>query len=200
MKKLTFYLAVLGLFLASCSPERVQYYEETDIVVTKYDQNFSFENNGTYAMPDSIVKITGNLSEGELPVFVKEPYSTKILNDIEKNMSSKGWARVSDPSQADLTLFPAAVSVTNVYYLYDYWCWYYPWYCGWGYDAYYGDAYAYSTGTLSMSLVVNQSDYIEPTVVWSGAINGLLSGAYDQSRVTKGIDQAFDQSPYLNVK
>ena len=57
-----------------------------------------------------------------------------------------------------------------------------------------------ATGTLTMSLVVNQSDYIEPAVVWSGAINGLLSGAFDQSRVTKGIDQAFDQSPYLNVK
>lgn len=36
-------------------------------------------------------------------------------------------------------------------------------------------------------------------VVWTGAINGLLSGAYDVTRVTKGIDQAFKQSPYLKT-
>jgi len=200
MKNLTFYLVVLGLFLASCSPERVEYYEDTDIVVTKYDQDFNFTNKRTYAMPDSIVKITGELSEGEAPDFIKEPYNTSILNEIEKNMSANGWTRVSDPSQADLTLFPAAVSVTTVYYWDDYWCWYYPWYCGWGYDPYYGGAYSYSSGTMIMSLISNDSDYIEPAIVWTGAINGLLSGAYDISRVDRGINQAFDQSPYLNVK
>jgi len=200
MKKITFYLAIVGLFLASCSPEKVQYYEETDIIITKYDQNFTFTNKGTYAMPDSIVKITGELAEGEEPVFVKEPFNTNILNQIAKNMDDKGWERVDDPSQADLTLFPAALSVTTVYYWYDYWCWYYPWYCGWGYDPYYGDAYAYTTGTLVMTLISNDNDYVDPPVVWAGAINGLLSGTFDQSRVDKGINQAFDQSPYLNIR
>lgn len=29
---------------------------------------------------------------------------------------------------------------------------------------------------------------------------GLVSGSYDANRVTKSIDQAFTQSPYLNTK
>jgi hypothetical protein len=50
-----------------------------------------------------------------------------------------------------------------------------------------------------MTLVADGTDYITPTRVWTGALNGLLSGAYNTSRVTKGIDQAFEQSPYLKV-
>jgi hypothetical protein len=53
---------------------------------------------------------------------------------------------------------------------------------------------------MLMSLIANGNDYINPQAVWVGAINGLLSGAYDASRVDKGINQAFSQSPYLNVK
>jgi hypothetical protein len=37
--------------------------------------------------------------------------------------------------------------------------------------------------------------------VWAGALNGLLSGssASDiESRIVRGIDQAFTQSPYLS--
>ena len=48
-----------------------------------------------------------------------------------------------------------------------------------------------------MNLIATGPKYIEPTVVWSALINGLLSGEYDEQRVTKGIKQAFDQSPYL---
>jgi hypothetical protein len=45
-------------------------------------------------MPDSIVKITGNLIEGELPDFVTEPYNSNIIDRIESNMSELGWSRV----------------------------------------------------------------------------------------------------------
>jgi hypothetical protein len=199
-KRITFYLAIVGLFLASCSPERVQYYEETDIVITKFEKDYNFVNKKTYAMPDSIVKVTGEVAEGEYPEFVDEPYNTKILNRIESNMSALGWIRVDNPENADLTLFPAVIFNTTIYYWSDYWCWYNPWYCGWGYDPYYGGAYSYSSGTMLMSLIANGNDYINPQAVWVGAINGLLSGAYDASRVDKGINQAFSQSPYLNVK
>ena len=204
MKKVTFYFMVLNVFLASCSPERVQYYEETDIVVTKYNEDFDFNKNATYTMPDSVVKITGNLVDGEPPQYVKEPYNSQILDRIEKNMTDLGWRRVDNPALAQLTLLPANWTNTTVYYWYDYWCWYYPSYCGWGYDfnndyEYPDDAYSASltTGTLVMSLVVDKTNYVDPVVVWSGAINGILSGEYDHERVSRGIDQAFEQSPYL---
>ena len=41
---------------------------------------------------------------------------------------------------------------------------------------------------------INQSQ-----TAWIAVGNGLFSGAYDISRVTKAIDEAFDQSPYLKL-
>jgi hypothetical protein len=59
---------------------------------------------------------------------------------------------------------------------------------------------SYTTGTLVMTLVASGDDYIEPALVWRAAANGLLSGSYNTTRITKAIDQAFKQSPYLNTK
>jgi len=111
-------------------------------------------------------------------------------------MTALGWTETDDPAVADLVLFPAVWTNTTIYYWYNNWCWYY-YYCGWGWG--YPSASSYTTGTLLMTLVADGDDYIEPTRVWTGAINGLLSGAYSTSRVTRGIDQAFTQSPYLKT-
>jgi hypothetical protein len=185
--------------MVSCYPDDTVYYEDTDLVYTNYTETFDFAGKGTYAIPDKIVKITGDLAEGENPEYVKEPYNTQILNKIQSNMTALGWTKVDDPEQADLALMPAAWTNTTVYYWYDYWCWYYYYYCGWGW---YGGGYytSYTSGTLVMGLVASGEEYVDPSIVWTGAINGLLSGAYDVSRVNKGIDQAFKQSPYLDTK
>lgn len=198
MKKNVFYFLGILFFMFSCYPEGIEYYEETDIVFTDYTETFDFASIGTYSMPDKIVKITGNLVEGEDPEFVPEPYNTQILNKIESNMTALGWTKIADPESADLALLPAVWSNTTIVYYYDYWCWYYYYYCGWGW--YYPYATSYTTGTMVMTLVAHGEEYIEPSTVWTAAINGLMSGAYDTSRVTKAIDQAFKQSPYLNTK
>ncbi len=185
------------IFLGGCYPDGAEYYEDTDIVYTDYDDQFDFSSKGTYSIPDKIVKITGNLNEGELPEFIKEPYNSQILNNIEKNMTLMGYTKVEDPANADMVLFPAVWTNTTIYYWYDYWCWYYPYYCGWGWG--YPSVTAYTTGTLVMSLVADGDEYVEPAKVWTGAANGLLSGAYDVTRVNNAIDQAFKQSPYLKT-
>jgi hypothetical protein len=196
MKKNVFLILGTIFLLVSCYPDGPEYYEDLDIVYTNYTETFDFASKGTYAMPDKIVKVTGNLSEDEGPEFVKEPYNTQILNLIENNMTTLGWTRVDDPEDADLALFPAVWTNTTVYYWYDYWCWYYYYYCGWGYPM----VTSYTTGTFVMALVANGDDYIEPSSVWTAALNGLVSGSYNASRVTQAIDQAFKQSPYLNTK
>lgn len=196
MKK--FLIAVFpALLLWGCYPAGPEYYEDLDAVITSYDENFDFASKGTYSMPDKIVKVSGILENGDDPEYVKEPQNTQLLNKIANNMTALGYTRVEDPLQADLTLFPAAWTNTTVYYWYDYWCWYYPYYCGWGWG--YPSVSSYTTGTLVMTLVTDGPDYIEPTRVWTGAINGLLSGAYDITRANNGIDQAFAQSPYLKT-
>jgi hypothetical protein len=195
-KKIVFYLSIIVL-LGSCYPDGAEYYSDLDIVYTDYDDQFDFVSKGVYSIPDKIVKIEGELADGEEPEYVKEPYNTQMLQKMENNMTALGWTKTEDPANADLVLFPAVWTNTTIYYWYDYWCWYYPYYCGWGWG--YPSVSSYTTGTLLMTLTADGDDYIEPSQVWTAAVNGLLSGSYDVSRVNKAIDQAFTQSPYLKT-
>ena len=197
-KKFILYLGI-ALVMASCYPGGTEYYEDTDVVYTDYDPEYNFASKSAYSIPDKIVKLTGKDLEGEEPEFVQEPYNTQMLNQMRTNMEALGWTVVEDPANADLILFPAVWTNTTVYYWYDYWCWYYPYYCGgWGWG--YPTVSSYTTGTLLMTLISDGEDHVTHAQVWTGGLNGLLSGAYNTSRVTRAIDQAFTQSPYLNLK
>ena len=197
MRRPTIYISilVLALSLASCYPGGVEYYEDTDVVYTDFEPDYNFSAMGTYSMPDSVVKISGDVIEGEDPEFIKEPYNTQIITRIADNMADLGWTRVDDPADADLVLFPASWTNTTIYYWYDYWCWWSYYYCGWGWG--YPSVSSYTTGTMVMTLVADGEEYVEPSRVWTGAVNGLLSGANNINRIYKGIDQTFEQSPYL---
>lgn len=198
MRKIALYLSVLALVLSSCYPDPTIYTEDLDLVYTNYDDQFSFTSYKTYAMPDSVVEVVREISSPEDLEFLKEPYNSQIINSIEDNMTAYGWTRVEDPEQADLILLPAAWTNTTVVYWYDYWCWYYYYYCGWGYyPPYYTTSY--TTGTLVMGLLKAGDGQIQGQKVWGGAVNGVLSGTYKVDRVTKGITQAFTQSPYLKI-
>jgi hypothetical protein len=174
-----------------------------DVVLTNYEEDYDFGSQATYAMPDKIVKVTGNLSEGEEPEYVPDGTAGLILARIEQNMDALGYQRVDIDASPDLLLAPASWETTTIYYWYDYWYWwwggYYP---GWGWGGYYPPVYydSYTTGTLLMTLI--DKDVVSasgnPVIQWAGAINGILTGVYDATRVNKGIDQAFDQSPYLS--
>jgi hypothetical protein len=167
-------------------------------VYTNYDDEYNFGSKGTYAMPSNIVKVTGDLIEGDEPEFVENPFNDQILQRIENNMSELGWTRIDEATEADVVLFPAVWSNTTVYYWNNYWCWYNPYYCGWGWG--YPVATSYTSGTLVMTIVADGDDYIDPTRVWTAAANGVVSGAFNITRVNQAIDQAFDQSPYLDTK
>jgi len=82
---------------------------------------------------------------------------------------------------------------------------------GWGYGPGWGGGYpyvpvvtSYTTGTLIIDMIdpnnPNTSEEIIP-IIWSAFLNGLVTGseASIQTRVTNGINQAFDQSPYLGT-
>ena len=154
-------------------------------------------------MPDKIVKVTGNVAEGETPEFVPDGTASQILARIASNMESLGWARVGLDQNPDMLLTPASWETTTVVYWYNYWYW---WYGGYypPYGGYYPPVYvdSYTTGTLLM--VFNNPTELgangNPITQWSGAINGILNSKYDPSRVNPLIDQAFAQSPYLNTK
>jgi len=191
---------LMSFMLFGCYPDGPEYVEDYDLVLTNYEDDYNFSNQQTYAMPNRIVKITGNVREDEEPVFIPEATATLILANIEANMQRKGWQRVDVSENPDMLLTPASWEVTTINYWYDYWGWwwggYYP---GWGYPPYY--VTSYSTGTLLMSLIdpTLESANGNPIVQWTGAINGILTSSYNASRVNTAVDQAFNQSPYLTI-
>jgi hypothetical protein len=188
------------LFLWGCYPGGPDYAEEMDVVLTSH-KDYDFASKATYAMPDKIVKITGDVTEGESPEFIPDATAQKILARIDDNMKNLGWTKVDVSANPDLLLEPAAWQTTTIYYWYDYWYW---WYGGYyPYWPYYPPVSysSYTTGTLLMLLI--DPDMVSsdggPINQWSGAINGLLTGAYDMNRVNTGIDKAFSISPYLKT-
>jgi len=203
MKNGILYVFILfSIFLLwGCYPQGPDYAEEMDVVVTYHNDSYDFVSKSTYAMPDRIVKITGNMSEGDEPVFIPDVTAQKILTTIANNMQDLGWERVGVDANPDMLLVPAAWETTTIILYYDYWSWWwYDYYPYWGYPPYYYYG-SYSTGTLLMSLIDPKELAANgnPVIQWSGAITGILTGTYDATRMNTAIDKAFNQSPYLKT-
>lgn len=202
-KKIFSLVAVIGgLFLWGCYPEGPSYTEDLDVVLTHHNHDYDFATKNTYAMPSFIVKITGNLTEGQEPEYIADIYASKILQKIDDNMALLGWTKVDIGASPGMILTPVAWETTTITFYYDYW---YMWWGGYyPYWPYYPPVYSYSytTGTLLMNLM-------DPTVTgtngnpiqqWTGVLNGILNYSYNESRMNKLINQAFEQSPYLQTK
>ena len=211
--KLHHWLALLILpALSGCYPEGAEYTDELDIVYTNYYDQFPFNSKQTYAIPDSVIKITGDNFEDpdgdNKPTFVPASYAVPILAQINQNMAANGWQRVNKNNNPDVVFLVSTMTTTNLYYYYDwyYWDWWYtgwaPWW-GWYYPGYYPPVYVegYRSGSVFMQIIDSkaapQADNV--SVVWSGIINGLAEGTTTDivGRLQTGIDRAFAQSPYL---
>ena len=216
MIKKLFYLLIVSIAAEQwgCYPKGAEYIDEVDIVYTNYSSEFDFISKKTYAIPDSVIKITGDNfldpdGDGK-PQFMSPANAAVILTQINKNMQDYGWTRVDKNDNPDVILLASTNTTTNLYYYYDwsYWGWYYPGYYpgwGWGYGWYYPP---YVTGYRSGSIFVQMVDHHSATptienvpVVWNCIINGLAEGgsASISARTQKGIDKAFSQSPYLKL-
>jgi uncharacterized protein DUF4136 len=198
-KYLTLIILTLGTLLVGCYPQGPEYTEDLDLVLTNFQSGYDFASKSTYARPNQIVKVTGNLVEGDDPEFIPDATAALILAQIDKNMEDLGWDKVDIDDDPDVLLVPASMETTTIFYYYDYWYWWYGgYYPGWGYPVYGG---SYTTGTLLMSMVDPEVIGANGNIIvqWTGALNGILTGAYNANRVNKGIDQAFTQSPYLKT-
>jgi hypothetical protein len=211
--KLRYWVTILVLpVLAGCYPKGAEYVEELDLVYTNFYNQFDFQSKTTFAMSDSVIKITGDNFEDPdgngKPEFVSPTYATAITSAIKANMTSYGWTPVSKFSNPDVIILASAMTTTNIYYYYDwwYWGWYYPgWYPGWGwyYPGWYYPPYVsgYRSGSVFIQMVdaktVGASDAVP--IVWNAIFNGLAEGgtANITSRIQAAIGKAFSQSPYL---
>jgi Domain of unknown function (DUF4136) len=199
MKRFMFTAIAVGL-LAGCYPAGPEYVEDLDVVFTTFDEAYDFQSKNTFAMPDQIVV---DYDEDDGPVYMLPIFADPLLAKIRSNMEDLGWEYAEIDQDPDVLLTPAGISSTTYYYSYWYDWWYGGYYGGWGW--YYPPSYSvssYTTGSLILviadpdtsGLPINQSQ-----TAWIGAMNGLLTGAYDVTRALDGIDQAFEQSPYLKI-
>jgi hypothetical protein len=199
-------LLSVAALAASCYPGGVDYTDELDLVLTTYDKTYTFPASNTYALPDKIPKINGNVTTGRPIEFLDAATTKLILDGIKTNMTSLGYTLVN--TKADVVVMVAGIeNTTTTIYCNDwwgYWGWwgYYPGYPGYG-GCYYPSSYTYTTGTIMISMLDDKSEDGLPQTpvkgVWSAAINGLLSGTSTGARISKGVDQAFSQSPYLKT-
>lgn len=211
--KFRYWLSILILpLLAGCYPKGAEYVDELDIVYTNYYDQFDFHSKTTFAMSDSVIKITGAAFEdpdgNHKPEFVSATYAVPITTAIKENMKSYGWQLVPKTSNPDVILLASTMTTTNIYYYYDwwYWGWYYPGWCacyGWYYPGWYYPPYisGYRSGSVFIQMVdpknVGAGDNVP--VVWNAIFNGLAEGstASITSRIGVAINKAYAQSPYL---
>jgi len=160
-------------------------------------------------------------------IFSPGGTSEKTLEIVKQKFMDRGYVLASDSSVADFIASPTVLMIKSTsvsYYPPGWWYgypgygWGYPgWgYPGWGYPGYGGGGYvsynSYKEGTIILEMMDGASlvelynwsqdgasDIPEIKVPWLAAIDGYLSsqGSYNQERAQRGIDEAFNQSPYL---
>jgi hypothetical protein len=212
MKLKYWFLLLLPSLFAGCYPQGPEYTEELDLVYTNYSKEFDFTSKKTYSMPDSVIKITGDVfndpdGNGK-PSFMSPAYSVPLLAQVKQNMSANGWTLVNQSAKPDVVLLPSTMTTTNIYYYYDwyYWDWWYTGcnpYWGWYYPGWYYPAYVtgYRSGSIFIQMIDSKTAVGADNVpvVWSCILNGLAEGSSADliTRAQMGVDAAFAQSPYL---
>ena len=197
-------LAASLLILSSCEKEPdTGKLDNNYLVYTNYDANADFNAINDVYIIDSILII----NESAKATYWNNDNSQKILSEFSKCLLEAGYEITFTSNAADAVLQLSYVS--NTYYFNGYtggpWWNSYPGYWnwgGWGWYYPYSFIYSYSTGSIIGELVSTTPSTVEKDklpVLWNTYICGLLNGnTLSLSRTMEAIDQAFEQSPYLN--
>jgi hypothetical protein len=223
IKKLLLPLIIIIAGFSYCYPIDDLKVEDLDIAATVYDKTYydgptgsvnKFENLGTFTVVDTIIHIV----ESGTTDNISRQYDAFVLEQVRLNMLKLGFVEELHPESnpADVAITVSALTSTHeVYTWYPYWGWY------WGYpykstatekltSTYnyyypwppYSSYYSYQSGSVLMEMV--DVARVDPTaekipVIWAGIVNGVLQSSESgvKNRLSKGIDQCFNQSPYL---
>ncbi len=198
-------ILMLSIMMYSCYPKGAETVNDTNLVLTVYDEEFDFASDRTYYLYDTVIYLDSTATRSAI-------IDNAILSNIESNFNSIGYTRVmsiTDPSEVNIVVMSALIksSVEGVSYYPGYGGWYGGYWGGWGYGGYYPGyypvPYSYDIGTVFIDAFDSQNldpgDNVLPAIVWTAAMNGLLSSntVNTTSRIQTVIKQAFDQSPYL---
>jgi len=191
---------LVAVLASSCYPGEISNIGETDLVITGARPEYGFTKK-TYFMPDTVFYIQ---ADSLAPDTFDHAFDDDILTSVRSGLSGYGFSPVATPEAADVLVLNAIAINVNV----SVWTWYpgyYPPYWGCCYGGYpwwpVTGATTWQSGTV-VTLMQDPSLEVEGSDdgnVWSGAMNGLAEGneSTARTRITGGIAQAFEQSPYL---
>ncbi len=184
-------LAGITFWLVSCYPGEPLSPSETDVITTFVKKGVSFADKKTYAMPDTVAYVGKNNNVEPLDPQL----AGYILTAIKNNLQEYGYTRVANPQDADVVVVSLATktewTTSTCYPWYWDWWWGTP---GWCYPV----AYKFDTGTVLIVMVDPDEAGQKSTALWVAGINGLIDSASNaRERITRAINQAFLQSPYL---
>ena len=188
-------LGWVGLFLVlagtpvvfiSCYPGEELTVSDLDVVATFFDPAANFATKQTYYMPNFIFDLTDSSMQNDAN-------AQSVLDEINEHMMEIGYT-VADTGMADVRLIAFKTKSTWI----SGGCYptYYPYYYGWCYPV----AYSYQTGTFVLVMQENNGSLLNANALWVAGMNGVLEGSTTASltsRLHAGIEQAFEQSPYL---
>lgn len=206
----------LAFVFGACYPGDISSVEETDVVLTIHNGN-DFSNFSTYAMPDTVIDVCENSDDPECEnaLDVDHSYDDQILAQVASRMQGYGYQRipidqVDENNLPDLIMLVtvSATERTSASVWWPWWGWG-GWWPGWGPG--WGPGYPvvsvtrWDQGTLEMTLIDptdTDPDQEIFNVQWDAILSGVLStrdGPINTGRIDRGIQQAFDQSTYLNT-
>jgi hypothetical protein len=164
-------------------------------------------------MPDTVMHFRD--PDDETSGDVSREYDDLVLGLVRSNLEALGYTEETDPGDNPPDVF-VIVWVTTAEWLsnssedwWDMWGWYPHWPTSWGpaWGTYYPYPveYYYRAGSIFIDMIYEvefeegQDPYV--WVIWSGSVNGLLVDTPEgaEQRLTDNINQAFDQSPYLET-
>ena len=165
---------------------------DSNIVVTLYDNTYDFSSVTKYILSDTVKKI-GSAS-------ITSAFDNLILTTVATNLNNLGWTSTTTEGPGVVRV---GTGITTSTYTVDYNDYY--WYGGgyyWGYPYYgYDYTYSYTTGTIIIAIAdPNNVNGDQQPVEWSGFLNGVTGQTNPNALITNGINQAFSQaqSPYLH--
>ena len=195
---------VLLVSMWACYPGGPENIAERDVVITAYDDQFNFGAAQVYAMPNEVF-----VREGSENVDTR--FNDLILSDVARNMAQIGFVRENNPDQngADVAIIVSVSRTTTTAVGTGWWPGYGGWWGWWGPG--WGGWYPYpivvnfTTGSVFIEMYDPEGrDDANQTVPvrWIAVANGLAgtTGDLTAQRITKAIDQAFAQSPYLGQR
>jgi hypothetical protein len=195
--KTKFGLLLMGLglmFTLSCTkyPPDSSRLTEDLAILTQYNTKADFNSYKTYYLSTPVMQIK---DDGDVPMTGST--AVAALDQIDKNMQSRGFVKVTTSASADLGIQVTYYQNTTVYtYYYDWWGYYpyYPYY----YPTYYT---SYTTGLANIELMdlKNATEDKRAAVQWNAFIRGLLNTGQTTSDVTGAVNQAFIQTPQLQT-